>query len=393
MEYLFSNYEGLTAWMKVLFIADAVLFVLFFISIVYLALFSFLSMFPARKIYRTARRENRFVVIFLGMSEPDSLEASLFSFSEQKYPPDLFDIVMVLPEGQEPEEKAFRNRKVRRVIFRDEKFSKSEAVRAAMEELGDAGYDMAVVMDTGNTVNPDFLRELNNACAAGCRAIQAHRKARPAPTDTALLEAASQEINNSIFRRGHIKLGLSSALAGSGMAFDFDWLRNNIDQVKGDDLEKQLEILLLQQRVLIEYLNDVYVFEDRAEHPVEFFHERKQWMATRLQNLRFSLGKLPAALFSGNFDYCDKLFQWMMPSRTIMLGLLILISIGMVFASWPLSLKWWGLLFLQVLSFSMAMPDSMIDARFIKALKTMPLLFLLTVFNAFRNRVLKPRKS
>lgn len=389
MEFLFSTYEGLGTWTKVLYIADWVLFALFFISIAYLAFFSFLSMFPARKIYRTARREHRFVIIFLGISEPDSVEASLFSFSEQKYPPDLFDIVMVVPEGQVPDKDKFRGKEVRKVIYRGERFSRSEALRTAMDELADEKYDMAVVMDTGNTVNPDFLRELNNAYAAGCRAIQAHRRARPASTDTAMLEAASQEINNSIFRRGHVKLGLSSALAGSGMSFDFDWLKNNIDKVKDDDLEKQLEILLLEQRVLIEYQNDVYVFEDRAEHPAEFFHERKQWMASRIQNLGFAIGKLPSALFSGNIDYCDKLFQWIIPSRTLMLGSLGLICIALVFVSWPLSLKWWGLLFLQVLSFSMAMPDSMIDARFIKALKTMPVLFVLTLFNAFRKRVFR----
>lgn len=53
-------------------------------------------------------------------------------------------------------------------------------------------------------------------------AVQTHRIAKNMNNDMALLDAVSEEINNTIFRLGHAKLGLSAALIGSGMAFRYD---------------------------------------------------------------------------------------------------------------------------------------------------------------------------
>lgn len=390
LKYLVPYYEEMETWMVVLTVADKILFALFFISVAYLAFFAFLSMFSESKRYTAARRQHRFAIIFPYSKGHSGLETSLASLDALDYPRELYRIIVACPdccnEGDPPREDIT-------VVRPDaERFSKREAIRAAVGSLEERSYDVVVVLDSGNTVDPGFLNELNDAYASGCMAIQAHRKANTPPSDIALLGAASQEINNGIFRRGHVRLGLSSALAGTGMAFDFDWIKQHIESAKGDDLEKQLEIMLLEQRIFIEYLNRVYVYEDKAVSPVEFYHERKQWMVARMENLRRAITRLPSALFSGNFDYCDKLFQWIIPSRTILLGMLTLITLGMTLAAWPMSLKWWGLLFLLILTFSMAMPDFMIDARFVRAVKTMPLIFMLTLFNVFRRRVLKTDK-
>ena len=56
-------------------------------------------------------------------------------------------------------------------------------------------------------------------------------------------QAAFEEINNSIFRRGHVALGLSSAISSSGMAFDFNWFKKNIMSAKTSYDEKELELL------------------------------------------------------------------------------------------------------------------------------------------------------
>lgn len=387
--YLTIYYEQMDTWMTVLTVADRILFMLFLISVVYLALFSFLSMFSEGKRYKVARRRSRFAVLLPVYTPDDNLRATIASLAAQDYPRESFDIIVLAPETIP---KWTSQLDVKTVEVGRERFSKTGAIVQAMSSFDAKAYDIAVVMDPGNIVDSDFLTELNNAFASGCKAVQAHCKAKSALTDTALFEAASQEINNSIFRRGHVRVGLSSALAGSGMAFDFKWLRQHAEKIQGDGLEKQLEIMLHEQGVFIEYMNNVSVYEDKAELPAEFYQERGRWMSERLENIRMAVTRLPKALLSFNMDYCDKLFQWIIPSRTILLGELSIISAALLFVSWPMSLKWFGLLFLLIFSFSMAMPDYMIDARFVKAVKTMPLLFMLTVFNVFRKRVFKARK-
>lgn len=75
----------------------------------------------------------------------------------------------------------------------------------------------------------------------------------------------SEEINNSIFRSGHTRLGFSSALIGSGMAFDYDWLIQYIYKATHVGVDKQLESMLLSQNIYIEFLEDVYTYDEKSK--------------------------------------------------------------------------------------------------------------------------------
>lgn len=382
-------FEDMNGWQIAVTLADGFFFFLFCVAVCYLFLFSFSSMFNRRRKYRAAKKMYRYAVLFPFFGEDSMMAETVASFLRQDYPADRYDIVVICGSGQRASAGALAGLPVTVLQFDKPAYKKIEAIRFAMASLPEKAYDAAVVMDAGNTTETSFLRRINDAYASGGTAIQTHRIARHITTDTALFGAVSQEINNAIFRRGHVNLGFSSALTGSGMVFGFNWLQKNIAGAGGINLEKQLETMLLEQSVFIDYLDDVFVYEEKVDKPEEFYRERGMWLAARMDSIRYSIRKLPAALFSGNFDYCDKLFQWLLPSRTIILGVLSIITVALVFLSWPMSLKWWGLWLALVVAFSMAMPDYLIDARFIKAVKTMPLLFLLTLFNIFRKKVSK----
>ena len=74
----------------------------------------------------------------------------------------------------------------------------------------------------------------------------------------------------------------------------------------------------------------------------------------------------------------------MMPPRIILFGLIVIIAVIMTVVNWPLSIKWWGLLLLLCITFSLAVPDYLVDARFKKALISLPLIFMLMCLNFFR---------
>jgi hypothetical protein len=61
-------------------------------------------------------------------------------------------------------------------------------------------------------------------------------------------------------------------------------------------------------------------------------------------------------------------------------------SVIWIFIDWTVSLKWWLALFLLLCALSLAMPDELYNASFKKALRKLPLLFLLTVINLFRTK-------
>ena len=92
----------------------------------------------------------------------------------------------------------------------------------------------------------------------------------------------------------------------------------------------------------------------------------------------------PGAMLSGKWDYCDKLFQWMIPPRILLLGFVILIACFLTVINIFLSIKWWGLLLFIGITFSLAVPDYLVDKQFKKAIISLPILFFLMFLNLFR---------
>jgi cellulose synthase/poly-beta-1,6-N-acetylglucosamine synthase-like glycosyltransferase len=200
----------------------------------------------------------------------------------------------------------------------------------------------------------------------------------------AVLDAASEEMNNAYFRKGHVFLGMSSALSGSGMAFDYNWFRANIGKISSAGEDKELEALLLKQRIYIEYLHEVPVYDEKVQSSSAFYKQRQRWLAAQFGTLGTALKDLPHALFSGNIDYADKLLQWMMLPRLLLLGFISLLSIVIPFIQLEWTPKWWGLLIMLAVTFGLAIPKEMDNKKLEKALRKLPLLFILMFVNLFR---------
>jgi cellulose synthase/poly-beta-1,6-N-acetylglucosamine synthase-like glycosyltransferase len=226
-----------------------------------------------------------------------------------------------------------------------ENSTKSKALNAAMHHLSincpDKKYDVALILDADNVLAPDFLTKINAYFEAGHKVVQGHRTAKNTDTPTALLDAISEEINNHVFRLGHRAVGLSAALIGSGMAFDyplFNTLMAEIEAVGGFD--KELEMRLLSQKTKIEYAPNALCFDEKVRNTQVFERQRTRWIAAQIKYLKLNFNKGVKAFFSGNFDYADKVFQTLIPPRVLLIGisgllfLLALISqINLVFSS------------------------------------------------------------
>lgn len=170
------------------------------------------------------------------------------------------------------------------------------------------------------------------------------------------------------------------------MAFEYSLFKNIIQGIDKIGEDKHMERKLLLQNIYIEYLEDVYTFDEKVRGKKEFYNQRRRWLATQFYNLFSGISQLPGAILRGKWDYCDKLFQWMMPPRILLLGFVILIACFLSVINIFLSIKWWGLLLFIGITFSLAVPDYLVDKQFKKAIISLPVLFLLMFFNLFRLR-------
>ena len=367
---------------------DAVLFLLFLIAVLYLFIFAAYSKKKAVYSYPKANKKHRYAILFPAYMEDDVIVDSVQSFFKQDYPRELYDVIVISDQMREDTIARLEGITAMVTQISDPISTKIYALQKAIEYIEDnkLSYDMVVVLDADNVVKPHFLEKINDAFYSGCQAIQTHRVAKNRDTNTAVLDAISEEINNSIFRKGHTRLGFSSSLSGSGMAFEYDLFKKitrGIDEI-GED--KHMERKLLLQNIYIEYLEDVYTYDEKVRGKKEFYNQRRRWLATQFSNLFSGISQLPGAMLSGKWDYCDRLFQWMMPPRVLLLGFVILIACFLTVINIFLSIKWWGLLLFIGITFSLAVPDYLVDRQFKRAIISLPILFFLMFLNLFRLR-------
>lgn len=371
---------------KIFRMGDAILFLIFLVSVLYLFVFALFSIKKKTYTYPSARKKYRFAVLFPAYKEDSVILHSVEAFFKNVYPRDLYDIFVISDQMSESTNKELINLSAKVIEVTNSPSSKTSALKNAIEyiEKVQLKYDIVVILDADNLTDNDFLEKINDAFYSGCSAVQTHRVAKNRDTNIAVLDAISEEINNSIFRKGHTQIGFSSALIGSGMAFEYDLFKECIMSSHQIGVDKQLEQILLLQNIYIEYLEVVYTYDEKVANKDSFYDQRRRWISNQFYNLFYGIKNIPLAILRGNWDYCNKLFQWMMPPRIVLFGLIIIIAIFMTILSWYLSFKWWGLFLLLCITFSLAVPDYLVDKRFKKALMSLPLIFILMCLNFFR---------
>ncbi len=230
------------------------------------------------------------------------------------------------------------------VVF--EKSTKGKALLAALTTLPAEDYDVAVVLDVDNLMAPGFLDQVNQAFGAGYRVVQGHRTAKNLDSPFAVLDACNEEINNHIYRLGHASLGLSAALIGSGMAFEYDFVRQllqDIGDTPGED--KEMDFRILKAGLKIGYLPNAYVLDEKIPNSQAFTTQRTRWLAAQLEFLKKYFWEGPVQLMRGNFEFFDKVLQTLLVPRILLLGILgLLLLASLPFQSVGPGPVFWALL-------------------------------------------------
>ena len=369
---------------EVLYIFEYICWILASIAVAYPLIYSLASLGTRKSYYPTANKQHKFAILFPAYKEDRVILPVVESFLQQHYPQELYKVIVISDHMQETTNERLAQLPITLLKANYENSSKAKALNFAMDHFERDEFDAVVILDADNIVDTNFLLEINKIFDAGVQAIQAHRTAKNRNTDIAVLDGLSEEVNNSIFRRGHVRLGISSALIGSGMIFNYQWFHDNVKHLVTTGEDKELEVLLLKQRIFIEFLDEVYVYDEKTQGEKGFYNQRRRWLATQFAQWGRVFKDLPQAILSGNIDYSDKLIQWMLPPRLILFGGIIVMGSIMQIIDWPLALKWWALFLIMGVTLCLAIPDKLVDDRFKKSINKLPLLFIMMVVNLFR---------
>lgn len=366
------------------------------ITVVYNMVYALAGLFPLRNRKAKENRLRKIAVLIPGYKEDKVILQTAEVSLRQDYPKEMYEVIVIADSFSAETLQKLSQMPIRVVEVVFENSTKSKALNKTMSQIPN-DYDIAVILDADNLMAGDFLTKINDGFNQGFRVIQGHRVAKNTDTSFAILDAISEEINNHIFRKGHRVLGLSSALIGSGMAFEYLFFKNMMADIKAiGGFDKELELKLLRDRQTIGYLEDALVYDEKTQKADNFQRQRKRWLSAQFIYFSNYLGSGLKHLFlKGNIDFFDKVLQLAFLPRVLLLGVLFLFSVVSIVAN-LLSLPfiesnfvtnwlfWTGLFIVTGLTLLLSTPLKFFSYRTLKAISSLPRAFLLMFGSLFK---------
>ncbi len=349
------------------------------IASLYIFVFALAGLFYRDPVLIDTKNNKKIAVLIPGYKEDEVIIDVARHALAQDYPSNSYDVVIIADSFQSETLEKLRKLPIKLLEVSFEKSTKSKALNKGMEWLGD-NYDIAVVLDADNVMSNDFLTQINCVFEQDFIAVQGHRTAKNKNTSLAILDAASEEINNHIFRKGHRVLGLSSAIIGSGMAFRYDYFKElmlTVNAIGGFD--KEIELKMLKSGQKIAYLDQAYVYDEKVQKAEVFSNQRRRWLSAQLHYFSQDfVSALKALIVRGNIDYFDKAFQFIQPPRILLLGSVLLFGPLFLVLNFLIgnemiySTLWISVVVSCLLAFVFSIPRSFYNLQTVRALLSLP---------------------
>ena len=374
-------------------ILEYTLFAYFGFASIYIFIFSFAGLWYRPRTQKLRGKIRKIAILIPGYKEDQVIIEVAKSALLQRYPMNLFDVAVIADSFQKETLDQLRALPIKLVEVQFDQSTKSKALNKGMEAIGDR-YDVAIVLDADNIMEPNFISKINQAFNNGYIVVQGHRVAKNENTSFAILDAISEEVNNHIFRKGHRALGLSSGLIGSGMAFEYHFFKNTMAKVNAvGGFDKELELRLLKSGETIEYLNGAMVLDEKIQKSQDFQNQRRRWISTQFVYFKkYFLSGVKELVLKGNLDFFDKVYQMVSPPRILLLGIVLFITL--IYGAIDVFTKsivthldpsfWYVTLMITVLAFLMAIPFKFYNSKTLIAMLTLPKAFSIMFLLLFK---------
>ena len=379
--------------LTILKILEILLIAFLGIASAYIFVFALAGLFYRKRIQSNKAAMKKIALFIPGYKEDAVILDVAKSALQQDYPSDLFEVIVIADSFLPMTIAGLKELPVQLIEVSFENSTKSKSLNKAMEVIHE-DYDIALVLDADNIVESNFLLKINDAFAKGAKVVQAHRVAKNLNTPFAILDAISEEVNNHIFRKGHRVLGLSAGLIGSGMAFEYNYFKQIMSQINAvGGFDKELELRILKDELIIEYLNDAYVFDEKIQRPSDFSNQRRRWLSAQMFYCKkYFLKGLKQVILNLNFDLFDKVYQLTTPPRILLLGIVSIITVGYAIIDFLIpslepgkfALYWYCIFGMTITAFFVAIPRHFYNAQALRAVLTIPKAFFTMFFLLFK---------
>jgi cellulose synthase/poly-beta-1,6-N-acetylglucosamine synthase-like glycosyltransferase len=367
------------------------LILLFFITatatIVYSLIFAIAGHFYKNKKYDNHAQFRKIAVFMPSFKEDEVILQTARQALFQKYPSYKYDVYVIADSLKLETISELKKLPIKVVEVSFDVSTKSKSLNKAFDSIN-SPYDIAVILDADNVMKHDFLDKVNAAFVSGCYAIQGHRTAKNKNTSFAILDAISEEANNHMMRKGQIALGFSSAVIGSGMAFSFLYLKQVMKEIEAvGGFDKELELRLIGDNHKITYLEDAIVLDEKVQKSEVFANQRTRWISAQIVYLKKYWLKGIFKLFTGNFDYANKVMHYALVPKVILIGFLFLITLLSFLTPQIFVIgfnEWCTITVMYYFAFAISIPKQFYNIKTLNALLSLPKTFFVMIKAMFK---------
>ncbi len=221
----------------------------------------------------TAHRDTRFIAPLVD------------SFIKQRY---RNFIVYVVADDCDISDLYFDDRRIKILAPVTPFNAKTKSIAYAVENF-ERPHEALIIFDSDNLVHPDYLHNLNYYFLDGYRAVQTHMLSKNYGSTYARLDSVGHIYNTFVEREAKMRLGLSSAILGLGIAIDLNLYREIFYNNALGGFDKKLQIQLVQKVKQIAFAQDCLVYDEKVEDGDTLEKQRTRWIFTYFKYFRESL--------------------------------------------------------------------------------------------------------
>lgn len=314
-------------------ILSIVLYILLSLFTAYIFLFAIAAKLYNSNKYSETNAKSKIAILIPAYREDKVIIKTVEACLAQDYPKEKFEIFIGAHHLSEETIGELSKHAVRVVVIHEKEGSKALSLQKIFLSHDENDFEIALILDADNIMKKDCLQKINHAFQNGFRGVQLHRTAKNLNTNIALLDAISEEINNTIFRKGQRALGFSASTIGSGMAFNYNSLKKIYLKpgiVDNPACDREVEFDQIIDHVIIEYIDDSYILDEKVQDLSTFRSQRTRWNESQLWHIRKFFQSILKE--KSNKQFWNKFFQNIIPSRFILsLAIVILLIASVIF--------------------------------------------------------------
>ena len=267
----------------------------------------------------------RFAVFIPAHNEELIIATSLQSWLHAEYPKEMFRLHVIADNCTDRTIEIARSLGATAWDRRDENRGKGQALAWALQTIDLSEVDAVVVVDADTTVDPAYLKVMNERLVAGGRVIQGYDGVmNPYESAMTCLMQITNVMKNLLFNYAKSKLGLSVQLMGTGMCLDKTVLQQigwNAFSI-GEDGEQFAH--LAKAGVRVEFEPRAKVFAQEASSFGQAYTQRVRWSAGRMQLTGLGVKLLIDGIRRRSVQLMDSALTFLLPNYAMLANLTIL---------------------------------------------------------------------